>query len=233
MSNETISVELKPREVIGKGLATLRAGGEVPAVLHNHGKESIHVQGNALNLAKVYAQAGQHHPVELKIDGKKHLALIKDVDFEPTKHRMRHVVFQAVRANEKTTAEIPVALTGEEIPAEKKSLLILTQLDTVEVEALPRDLPDQLTVDATTLEEVGDRLTVADIKVPSGVTILTEPETQIAVVEMPRDQIAEADAAAQSLADDAGAAAEEAAEPEPSEETSGEAAEQTESSEEK
>lgn len=204
MSTDTITVELQERAVLRKGLANLRAQGLVPAVVHNHGKASMHVTGDFMSLNKVYAQAGKHHPVELKLDGKTHLALIKDVDYEPTKHRLRHIVFQAIKQNEKTTAEIPVVLVGEEIPAEKKSLLILQQLDTVEVEALPKNLPDQLTVDATVLGEVGDRLSVADIQVPSGVTILTEPDQQVVVVEMPKDQIAEADAAAAALAEDAG-----------------------------
>lgn len=203
MTNDKIAVELQKRDVIRKGLHKLRVDGHVPAVIHDHGKESIHVMGDFQKLNKVYAQAGKHHPVELKVGDKNHLALIKDVDFEPAKHRMRHVVFQAINRNEKTTAEIPVVLLGEEIPAEKKNLLVLTQLDTVEVEALPRDLPDELTVDATKLEEVGDHLTVADITAPAGVTILTEPDQSLAVVEMPRDQIAEADAAAAALAEDA------------------------------
>lgn len=195
MSNDKIAVELKKREVIRKGLGKLRLEGQVPAVVHNHGKESIHVMGDFLKLTKAYSRAGKHHPVELDIDSKKHLAMIKDVDFEPRKHQIRHVVFQAIRQNEKTIADIPVVLTGEEIPAERKSLLILTQLDTVQVEALPRDLPDELTVDATKLEEVGDHLYVSDIKAPEGVTILADQEASLAVVERPKDQIAEADAA--------------------------------------
>lgn len=203
MSSETITLELSKRDVIGKGLKQLRDTGHVPAVIHNHGKDSLHVSAPYSDISKVFASAGKHHPVQLKVDGKQHLALIKDTDFEPVKHRLRHVVFQAIKQNEKTTAEIPVVLSGEDIPAQKKSLLVLTQLDHVEVEALPKDLPDQLTVDATTLEEVGDHLTVADIKVPDGVKILTDPSNQIAIVEMPKDQLAEADAAAASLAEDA------------------------------
>jgi large subunit ribosomal protein L25 len=195
MSSDKIVVELEKRDVVGKGLAKLRADGLVPAVVHNHGKESIHVMGNSLRLGKVYSQAGKHHPVEVKVGDKSHLAMIKDVDFDPRKHQLRHVVFQAIRQNEKTTAEVPVVLVGEEIPAERKGLLVLTQLDTVQIEALPRDLPDQLTIDATKLEEDGDRLLVSDIQAVDGVTILTEPETPVAAVETPRDQIAEADAA--------------------------------------
>jgi large subunit ribosomal protein L25 len=222
MSSDTIAVELEKREVVRKGLHKLRTEGQVPAVVHNHGKPSMHVMGDYLKLTKAYVRAGKHHPVELKIDGKNHLALIKDVDFEPRKHKLRHVVFQAIRQNEKTTAEIPVVLEGEEIPAEKQGLLILTQLDVVKVEALPKDLPDQLFVDATKLAEVGDRLHVSDLKAPAGVTILAEPDASLAVVEMPRDQVAEADAAAASLADDADKPAEEETAEESSEESAGE-----------
>jgi large subunit ribosomal protein L25 len=212
MSSDTILVELEKREVLGKGLAKIRGAGQVPAVIHDHGKDSIHVQGDFLKLVKVYAAAGKHHPVQLKVGGKEHLALIKDVDFEPAKHRMRHVVFQAINKNEETEAEIPVVfLADAEIPAERVSLLVLKQLDHVEVKALPRDLPDELVVDPSALAEVGDNLTVADLKAPEGVTILTAPETQIAIVEMPKDQIAEADAAAAALAEDAGKPEEEEA----------------------
>lgn len=204
MSSDKITVELQKREVIGKGLGALRREGHVPAVVHDHGKESIHVMGEFSVLNKVFAAAGKHHPVELKVEGKNHLALIKDVDFEPTKQRMRHIVFQAIKQNEKVTAEVPVVLAGDDIPAEKKSLMVLKQLDHVEVEAFPRDLPDELAVDATVLSEAGDNLTVADLKVPEGVVVLTDPETQIAIVEVPKDQIAAADAMAEELAADAG-----------------------------
>jgi large subunit ribosomal protein L25 len=202
MTSDKIALELQKRETIGKGLAKLRGEGTVPAVLHNHGKDSIHVMGDFMKLSRAYVRAGKHHPVELKVDGKQYLALIKDADFDPRKHQLRHVVFQAIRQNEKTTAEIPVVLTGEEIPAEKKGLLVLTQADTVMVEALPKDLPNELVVDATVLAEEGDHLYVSDVKAPEGVTILAEPETSLAVVEMPRDQVAEADAAAAALAAD-------------------------------
>ncbi len=213
MSADKIAVELQPREHVGKGLAALRSTGVVPAVIHNHGKESIHAQGVTTELLKVYSAAGKHHPVEVSVGGKQHLALIKDVDFEPTKHRMRHVVFQAIKQNEAVEAEIPVNFTEDvEIPAEKKSLLVLKQLDTVQIKALPRDLPDELTVDPSSLVEVGDSLSVADIVLPTGVTLLTDTENQIAIVEMPRDQIAEADASAASLAEDADKPADEATE---------------------
>lgn len=204
MSTDTIAVDLEKREVVRKGLKTLRAQGKVPAVVHNHGKESIHVLGDAVRLTKVFAEAGKHHPVELSIGKEKHLALIKDVDVEPLKHRLRHIVFQAIRQNEAVEAEVPIVFKEDaEIPAEKLSLLVLKHLDHVQVKALPKNLPDELVVDPSTLTQVGDTLTVADLVVPANVTLLTDPEIGIATVEMPKDQIAEADAAAASLAEDA------------------------------
>lgn len=208
MTDKDISVELATRTVVGKGLHALRAEGRVPAVIHDHGKESVHVSGDYRSLVKVYSEAGKHHPVSLVVDGQKRLAIIKDAHFEPVKRQLEHVVFQSIRQNEKVRAEVPLVLAGDEIPAEKKSLIVLKQLDVVEVEALPRDLPDELTIDATVLSDEGDRLTVADIKVPAGVAIMTEPEHVVATVEMPKDQIAEANAAAESLAADAGKPAE-------------------------
>lgn len=205
MTSQDISLELQNRDVVRKRLAGLRNDGLVPAVVHNHGKESILVVGDAVAVTKAFSQAGKHHPVQLKVDGKSHLALIKDVDREPTKNRIRHVVFQAIKQNEAVEAEIPVVFKEDvEIPAEKLSLMVLKQLDTVQVKALPRDLPDQLVVDPSNLTEVGDNLTVADLVIPNGVTLLTEPEHQIAIVEMPKDQIAEANAAQEALAEDAG-----------------------------
>lgn len=205
VSDEKISLTLEQRDVFGKAVKGLRRDGVVPAVVHNHGKDSLHVQAPAVQLTKVYLTAGKHHPVDLTVGGKKYLALIKDADFEPKKHTLRHVVFNAIRQDEKTTAEIPLVLTGE-IPAEKASLIVLRHLEQVEVEALPRDLVDQLEVDATSLAENGDKIQVSDITVPNGVTILTDPEATIATVEIPRDQVAEANAAAEEQAETDGKA---------------------------
>lgn len=205
MSNDTISVELQERTIVRKGLQGLRASGLIPAVIHDHGNPSIHVMGDFVLLSKIYSAAGKHHPVQVTVGKQQHLALIKDVDFEPAKHRMRHIVFQAIKQNEETEAEIPIAFKDVEIPAERVSLLVLKQLDRVQVKALPKDLPDELVVDPSKLAEVGDHVTVADLEVPEGVTVLTDPTSQIAIVEMPKDQAAEADAAAAALADDAGA----------------------------
>jgi large subunit ribosomal protein L25 len=190
MADVDTPVKLKQREVLGKGLSSLRAQGEIPAVIHNHGAESIHVSAPEIDILRVYRLAGKHHPVNLEVGSDKYLALIKDAQFDPVKRRLQHVVFQAIRQNETVEAEVPIRIEGD-APAEKVGLIILHQLDAVEVEALPRNLPDELVVSAETLAELHDKITVADLKVPEGVTILTELEHPIATVAETRAQVAE------------------------------------------
>ncbi len=194
MGSETLTLVAKKRNLQGAKPNALRAEGNVPAVIHDHGKESHHIVIDEPELVKVYRKAGMHHTVDLDVEGKKFTTLIKEVTHKPGSAKVYHSVFQAVKANETVTAQIPVKLVGE-IPAERANLLVVNGLDSVEVEALPKDLVDVIEVDATVLAEAGDKLTVADIKAPSGMTIKTDTEQLVASVEMPRDQIADADAA--------------------------------------
>jgi large subunit ribosomal protein L25 len=183
-------VELLERKTIRKGLTGLRAEGMVPAVIHNHGQSSIHVMAPEVELTKIYHAAGKHHPLELSVGSEKFLALIKDAHFNPVKRRLLHVVFQAIKRDEKVEAEIPIRLEGD-VPAEKVGLMILHQLDHVEVEALPKNLPDELVADATKLAELHDTIAVADLKIPEGVTLLTDPEHPIARVVETKAMISE------------------------------------------
>lgn len=186
-------VKLSARSVVRKGLAGLRADGMVPAVIHNHGQPSIHVMAPAKELEGLYRAAGKHHPLNLEIGSDKYLALIKDAHINPIKRHLEHIVFQAIRRDEAVEAEIPVRIEGE-IPAEKIGLMILHQLDHVEVEALPKNLPDELVIDGTRLAELHDKITVSDLTVPDGVTILTDGEHPIASVIETKAQISEEEA---------------------------------------
>ena len=217
-TQDVIELDLKDREVIGKTVKKLRREGLVPAVIHDHGKDSIIVMGQYMEVLKAYQQAGKHHPLELKVGGKSYTALIKVAEFDPKKNSLKHVVFNAVKADQKVEAEVPIHIIGD-IPAEKAGLMLLTQLDHVEVEALPKNLPDEITVDGSKLVEIGDRVTVADLVIPSGVTILTETERPIATVEETKAQIsAEEEAADEAAAAEQSAAATGATEEAPAEE---------------
>lgn len=194
MSSEDIILVANKRDVLGKKVKQLRNAGETPAVVHEKGKDSQHVSISAPEFKKAFAAAGRHHAIRLEIDGKKYTTIIKEVTNAPARADIVHAVFQAIKDDEKVSAELPIRLS-EDIPAERASLLVLKKIEHIEVEALPKDLIDSIEIDASSLAEVGDKLHVGDIKLPATVTLKTDPETVIATVETPKDQIAEADAA--------------------------------------
>ena len=198
--SDKLTLKAVKRDLAGDKPNALRNAGNTPAVIHDHGKDSHHIVVAETDLKRVYQSAGKHHTVVLDVDGQKFTTLIKEVTHKPASKVLLHSVFQAVEANEKVSAEIPIKLS-DDIPAERASLLVITALDHLEVEALPKDLIDMIEIDASVLVNPGDKIVVADIKVPAGITVKTDAEHLVATVEVPKDQIAEADAAAAELAE--------------------------------
>lgn len=188
MSTNDITLSLTKRTVIGKQVRALRRSGKVPAVIYDHGKESIIVEAPTLEVTKVYEKAGKHHAIDLNVENQKYLAIIKDVDLDPRKNTIRHIVFDSLNQNEKVKTEVPIKFEGNS-SAEKAGLMLLHQLEVLEVEATPRNLPDSISVNVETLAEIGDRILVSDLIVPNEVTIITDPEhSVVSVIETPAQQ---------------------------------------------
>jgi len=200
MPQDSINLALEPRTVTGKAVKHLRREGRLPAVIHDHGKPSLVVQGDAVQMFKVYQQAGKHHPVEITAGDQSFTALIKTAEFDPKKHQLTHLVFNAVDKNQKVDAEIPVRPRydegNESSPAERSGLIVLAQLETVQVKAIASKLPDFLEYDAEKLVEIGDHASVADLVAPEGVEIETDPGHAIATVYEPSALAAANEAAA-------------------------------------
>lgn len=213
---DKVVVDLQKREVTGKAVKRLRKEGWVPAVIHDHGKDSIVVMGEYMPLAKAYQKVGKHQPLNVMAGGKRYMALIKSATFDPKKHLLTHLVFNAIKANEKVTAEVPVQMKlaedNEITPAERAGLVVLNQLDAVEIEALPADLPDALEFDGEKLVAVGDQATVADLVLPKGVELKTEVEHPVATVFEPSALQAANDAAGGTAEEEADVPAEEGGE---------------------
>lgn len=208
--NQTIMLKLEEREAKGsRAVRKLRRAGYVPAVLYGNDVASQNIMASYLEMAKVYQQAGKHHPVELVIGDKKRLAMIKQVAVEPVKRHLQHIAFHVVKQNEKVQTEVPIQIKGEgETPAEKVGLVLIKTVDTVEVEAFPRDLPDHVEIDGTKLTTAGESLSVADITAPEGVTILSDGAQQIVSAVEPAALAAANEAAAGEATDESEVAAE-------------------------
>lgn len=170
--SQDVKLKAEERSEAGKkAVARLRSSGKVPAIVQENGKDSISIQVDGLKMIKAYEAAGRSQPIDLEVGSKKKLALIKQIEFIPLKPEVQHVVFQALKQNEAVDAEVPIHITGE-IPAEQNRHVLLRTLDTVEVRALPKDLPEALEISGESLAEVDDRLTVRDLKLPEGVELV-------------------------------------------------------------
>jgi large subunit ribosomal protein L25 len=189
MAQDKIALTLETRTVLGKAVRHLRKAGIVPAVVHDHGKDSVLVQGDHSAMLKAYKHAGKHHPIELDAAGKHYTAMIKEIEFEPRKQALTHIIFNAVSATEKVETEVPLrpryAEDNEASPAERAGLMVLPHLTVVMVSAVSSKLPDFIEYDAEKLVEVGDHITVADLVAPIGVEIITEPTQVIVTVNDP------------------------------------------------
>lgn len=187
MSSDTVELAAKKREVTGKKVAKLRAEGQVPATLYEKGKESINVSVPYMPLIKAYQVVGQNQPVNLVVDGKEYLTMIKDAHVDPVRNEIVHVAFHAVDKNKPVEADIPVHLEGDS-PGVLAGNFINRPNDTVTVKAKPSDLPEVLNVNIEGLENPGDSVTIADIAALDNVEFVSDPSTSLAVLEEPRVQ---------------------------------------------
>jgi len=193
---DKVELTLQERTIIGKQVAKLRSQGLVPGVVYGHDFPATNVSASDKELVKVYHAAGKRQPVELHMGEQKRLAMIKSTDMDPIKHQLRHIAFHVVRQNEVVQTEVPLVIDGSgETPAEKAGLVVLTTLDSVHIEALPKDLPDSLHIDGQRLVDIGDHITVADITAVPGVAILTEPDSVLVTVYEPSALAAKNEAA--------------------------------------
>lgn len=209
-------LSLAKRTVAGKKLAALRAEGFVPSVIYGGQKEPVMTQSAYNDTDKIVRAAGYHSPVDLIVDGKKQMAIVKNVDVNPRNRMIVNVEFQAVSANEVVEATAPIVVKDfETSPAAKLHLELLQVMEELEVKAKPSDLPEELIVDGSKLAAKEDKLTVADIVLPKGVTLADKELDTTQAVASVYDPAAEAAAREAEATEDV--AAPEAAEEEKAE----------------
>lgn len=165
-----ISLKLNQREAVGKKAAKLREEGFIPSVVYGGKSKALTTQSPQVETTKVARAAGRHTPVYLTIDGKKKLAIIKNIDIDPVKHAVRHVAFHTIKQNEAIVTEVPIRLTNlGESEAEKAGLVILQALEHTEIKAKPAALPESLDISVAHLATDEDKITLADVTLPEGV----------------------------------------------------------------
>ncbi len=198
----------------------LRRNGRVPGVVYGYKTENASIECDEAAVTRAYTKAGENTLVELEIGSKKVPVLFHGVQFHPVTDKVVHVDFLAVDLTKELEAEVPVHHDGESLAVKDLAGILVTPLDHVLVRCLPTALPKEFRIDISALTELHSTITVASLKAPAGVTILTNPEEVLALVQEKRVEVeetptapAEGEAAAAG-AEGAAPAAEGAAAPE-------------------
>ena len=163
------------REETGKGASRrARRNGKVPAVLYGHGSDPQHLELSARDFAAVLRHTGTNAVLTLDIEGKEQLALTKALTLHPIRRSIEHADLLVVRRGEKVTVEVNVIVEGEAIPG----TLVTQDTNTIQIEADVQSIPDQLTVSVEGAD-VGTQFTAGSITLPSGVSLISDPETLV------------------------------------------------------
>ena len=188
MTTNAVQIELDPRELTGKKVGRLRRAGIVPVHLYGPGMEPRALQCQASRLIQVLATAGGATPIQITIQGESvnHLAFAREIQWDPKRDDLLHVDLLAADVSRPVTAQVPVILVGESMGARNVSGTVMQQLRAVDIQALPLEMPGQIEVDISVMEEADSVIRVSDIPVPESSTVLSDLEELVVRIELPR-----------------------------------------------
>lgn len=199
---QSYQLTVSPRELLGRKSRRLKAQGLVPANIYGKGLESVAIQVDLKNFVKVYDEAGETALVHLQLDGKgDRPALINQVFYHPITGEISHIDFRQVDLKVKITTHVPIELVGEAPSVKEKNAVIVQLLEELEVEVLPSDIPESINVDISTLVDLGDTITVAQLQIPSGVEVITDAETAVVLAQEVKEEVEEAPTEAETPAE--------------------------------
>ena len=202
-NNDSNHLVTEVRDTFGKGVARkIRAKGKIPAVIYGHGTAPQHVTLPGHETALILRKSNQ--VLELDIQGKTQLALVKDVQKDPVHQIIEHIDLIVVRAGEKVTVDIPIHLEGESASGTS----VNQDANTISLEVEATHIPENIVVSIEGLEE-GAQVHAKDLKLPTGASLVSDPETLIVGITGEQAQ----DLGEETVADDAAEATESAEEP--------------------
>jgi large subunit ribosomal protein L25 len=182
---EEVLLQASKRDVVGKQVKTLRREGVLPAIVYGRGISSIPISLNAHKANQILSAITSSSLIDLEIDGEKHTTLVREKQRDPVTGIVLHIDFYEVSMTEKLQASVMLEFQGES-PAVKESMGVLVSvLESLEIECLPQDLPKQIFADLSTLEEIGDSLYVRDITLPPNIELITDIDGLVVVISAP------------------------------------------------
>ncbi len=197
------------RTILGKKVRKLRKEGLIPVSIFGKGFKSESAEVKIKDFQNVYGIAGETGLVDVKLGTDVLPILIHNVQYHPINQQILHADFFKVNLKEKVTTKVPLELTGDAPAISAKTGVLLSILAEIEVEALPSDLPDKISVSLANLINVGDTIKISDLQVSDKIKITSNLDSEIVKVaplvskeaeQMAKEEEAAAAAAAASAA---------------------------------
>ena len=202
---KVIELKVEKRD-LSEDLSKLRADGYVPAVAYGPADEPIHIKFPINEFLRVWKEAGESTIVDLKgLDEDKEV-LIKEVQAHPVKETPLHVDFYVIERGKTLQLSVPLEFIGE-APVERSGGIVVRVMHEIEVETRPRNIPQSIEVDLSSLENLDSVIKVSDIKLPEGVEAKTDADEIVVSVA---EQKEEPEAVAEESPEEAEAGSEEA-----------------------
>jgi large subunit ribosomal protein L25 len=196
---EIFTVEAEARETFGKNAARrLRHVGRIPAVVYGGGGPAVSVTVDPKAIIRILrSEAGHNSLFTLQISDKAPArVMLRDWQWEPIKGDLMHVDMVRIARDEKLHVRVPIRITGEAQGVKIQGGVLEFILREVEVECLPDDIPEHITVDVTDLL-IGRQLRVADLPVAESVKVLADAGRVVAHIVAPKTEAASTTAEAE------------------------------------
>ncbi|MBY6277075.1 50S ribosomal protein L25 [Symbiobacterium thermophilum] len=174
-----LQLEAKPRDTGTRASRRLRRAGFVPGIIYGPGVEPRAVSVRSTHLERLLDRHGRGHLINVQVEGEANprQVVIKDLQRDILSRKVIHVDFLQVDIHRTITLTVPIVVVGEDL-VKRRGLVVTHELDEVEIECRPTDIPDAITLDISGVTEPG-ALTVADLSVPPGVEVLEDPDTVV------------------------------------------------------
>ncbi|HZL14092.1 MAG TPA: 50S ribosomal protein L25 [Verrucomicrobiae bacterium] len=187
---KSVALKAYPRTQVQRAeVKKLRASGRVPATIYGRQAKPQNLEISAKEISDlIHHSVSENLLVDLSVENdarSKRLALVQEIQHHPIDGKILHIDFHEVAENEKVTVQVPVETTGEAVGVKTGGGVLEHVLFKLKVRCLPKDLPEQIIVDVTSLE-IGKSFHIADIKAPEGVEILGDKHISVVAVAAPR-----------------------------------------------
>ena len=204
---EKVVLKAAKREITGKQVKALRRAGQLPAVIYGRHVEPIAISLDAHTTGLVFAKLTSSSLVTIDVEGKEYAALVREKQRNYIQGVLTHVDFLAVDLTEKIRTKVRLTFVGVSSAVKDFSAVLVHRMDALEVECLPADLPERITVDLSSIREIGNNIHVRDIFVPENVQVLDDADDVVIIATVVKEEASDVAAAAAVVAAAAEAAA--------------------------